>query len=58
MGLPEEREGVQDEEEVCMKGTLGHLADGTALTMAGRYMKCPEQEGRTVGYTGVGGEGK
>lgn len=31
-----------------MKGTLSHLAEGTALTMAGRYMKCPEQEGRPV----------
>lgn len=29
-----ERESVQDEEEVCMKGSLGRLAEGTALTMA------------------------
>lgn len=28
------RESVQDEAEVCMKGTLGHLAEGTALTTA------------------------
>lgn len=51
-GLPEEKKGVPDEEEVGMKGTLGHLAEGTASTMAGRYRNYPEQVRKEFGVHG------